>query len=59
MITVKKIICNGINTLSREKLADPFSNYTYKERLIKSGAIDLRDNCEIEDCGNGYIKIKM
>lgn len=59
MIILVKKICKGVNTLSREKLANPFSNDTYEERLIKSGAIDLRDNCEIIDCGNGYSKIKV
>lgn len=28
---------------------------TYEERLIKSSAIDLRDNCIIHDLGNGFI----
>jgi hypothetical protein len=39
---------------SRESLANPFSNETYHERLIKSGTIDLTDNCIIEDLDNGY-----
>lgn len=42
---------------SRESLANPFSNETYHERLIKSGAIDLIDNWIIEDLGNGYSRI--
>lgn len=33
-------------------MANPFSNDSLHERLIKSGAIDLRDNC-----GNGYFRI--
>lgn len=48
---MKKVKC--INK-SRESLANPFSNETYHERLIKSSAIDLIDNCIIEDLGNGY-----
>ncbi len=43
--------------LSREFLANPFSNMSYHERLVKSGAVDLRDNCIIEDLGNGYERI--
>jgi hypothetical protein len=43
--------------LSREFLANPFSNESLHERLIKSGAIDLRDNCIIEDLENGYSRI--
>lgn len=50
-----------INTLSRrssrEYLANPFPKETYKERLLKSKAIDLKDNCSIKDYGNGYSKI--
>lgn len=53
---VKKI-CKKINTLPREKLTNPFSNVTLEEKLIKSGAIDLKDNYVIEDLGNGYSKI--
>lgn len=40
--------------LSRQDLADPFRNISYKERLIKAKAIDLKDNCIITDLGNGY-----
>lgn len=42
--------------ISREYLSNPFSLKTRNERLKKSGAIDLRDNCLIEDLGNGYCK---
>lgn len=43
--------------ISREYLSNPFVNEDYKDRLIKSNAIDLRDNCIIEDLGNGYARI--
>lgn len=43
--------------ISREHLANPFKE-SYKKRLIKSGAIDLRDNHTIIDLGNGYLKIE-
>lgn len=42
--------------ISREYLANPFSLKTRNERLKKSGAIDLKNNCLIEDLGNGYCK---
>lgn len=47
-----------VNKLSREDLANPFYNMSYKERLIKSKATDLRDNCIVIDLGNGYSKIE-
>ncbi len=43
---------------SRKKLADCNLGMSYHERLIKSGAIDLKDNHKIFDLGNGYSKIK-
>jgi hypothetical protein len=52
-LKIKKICKNNYN-LIRENLTNPFSNDTLEERLIKSGAIDLRDNYIIEDLGNGY-----
>lgn len=45
--------------VSRENLANPFDNMSYHERLVKSGAIDLEDNCVIEYLGNGYEQIKI
>lgn len=48
--------CSKNTNLSREKLANPYEG-DYHERLVKSGAIDLIDNCEIIDLGNGYLKI--
>lgn len=49
-------ICNGNNRITRESLANSFSNMSYHERLVQAGAIDLRDNCIIEDLGNGYCR---
>lgn len=52
---MKKIIIKS-TPLSREKLANPYKE-SYHERLVKSGAIDLIDNHEIIDLGNGYSRI--
>ena len=45
------------NRISRESLANQFSNMSYHERLVQAGALDLRDNCIIEDLGNGYCRM--
>jgi hypothetical protein len=50
-------ICKSNKRINREYLANPFSNLSYHERLVQSGAIDLTDNCIIEDLENGYCKI--
>lgn len=31
---------------------------TLHERLLKAGAIDLRDNMTIEDVGDGYVLVE-
>lgn len=43
--------------LSRKSISNPHSISTYKKRLIKSKAIDLKDNYLIDDLENGYITI--
>jgi hypothetical protein len=43
--------------LTREKLENPHSTIDFKERLIRSGAIDLENNHNIIDLGNGYVQI--
>lgn len=45
--------------LKKIVLITPLPNKTLAERLIKSKAIDLRDNCTIEDLGNGYSLTKI
>lgn len=40
--------------LSRQDLANPNGSMSYHERLVKSKAIDLRDNSYFVDFGNGY-----
>ena len=45
--------------ITRQDLSNPFRNMSYHERLIKSGAISLKDNCTIEDLGNGYERINI
>jgi hypothetical protein len=42
---------------SRKKLADCNLGMSYHERLVKSGAIDLKDNHKIQTLNNGYSKI--
>lgn len=51
---MKQIKCS--NRITRESLANPFSNLSYHERLVQADAIDLTDNLIIEDLGNGYCK---
>ena len=46
-----------INRSSRKKLGNPHSAETLRERLVQSGAIDLRENNRTIDLGNGYFKI--
>jgi hypothetical protein len=52
---MKQIKCSD-KRITRESLANPFSNMTYHDRLVQAGAIDLRDNCIIEYLGNGYCR---
>jgi len=50
-------ICIKEKPVTRQSLANPFSE-SYDERLIKTKAVDLRDNYKIEDLGNGYCKVE-
>ncbi|WP_426349378.1 hypothetical protein ACPWSR_16805 [Alloiococcus sp. CFN-8] len=54
---MRKIIRKNDSRLSRENLCNPFPNSTLQKRLISSGVIDYKDNCILEDLGNGYVKI--
>lgn len=54
---VYKTTYQPTENISREKLANPFSNETIKERLIKSKAIDMDNNHDWIDFNNGYSKI--
>lgn len=56
---VNKTTYKKQNKVSREKLANPFSNESIKERLIKSNAIDLSNNQTWIEVGNGYFKSKI
>lgn len=56
---VKKTTYNPDTIISREKLANPFSNESIKERLICSGALNLENNHSWVDLGNGYFKSKI
>ena len=53
---MKKIIRKN-NRLTREVLTNSFPNETLRERLNCSNAIDYKDNCIIENLGNGYMMI--
>lgn len=53
---MKKVIKKN-RRLSREMLTNSFPNETLQERLIRSKAIDYKENYTIEDFGNGYAKI--
>jgi hypothetical protein len=39
-------------------LSNPFCSFCYEDRLIASGAVDLRDNNKIIDLGNGYVQVE-
>lgn len=52
-------VCNENKKIIREYLANPFSNMSYHDRLVQAGAVDLINNCTIEDLGNGYCKIHI
>jgi hypothetical protein len=43
---------------TREEALFPYLGIPIKERLIASGAVDLRENHTIHDMGNGYIQIR-
>jgi len=40
--------------ITREFLSNPFILESWQERLKKSEAINLKDNCIIQDLGNEY-----
>jgi lambda repressor-like predicted transcriptional regulator len=56
---IKKTTYNPKENLSREKLANPFSNDTIKERLINSKAIDLKNNTIWTEQNKGYFKSEI
>lgn len=53
----KTRLINVNKDLSRESFLFPWIGVPLKERLIKSGAIDLTDNHIIKKLDNGYIQI--
>ena len=54
---MKKIVTK-VNLISRQHLANPHNEMTHKEKLIKSKAIDFKENHCIEVLNNGYWIIK-
>lgn len=55
---IKTTKYNPKKSISREKLANPFSNESIEDRLIESDALDLVENHAILEIKNGYIDIK-
>jgi hypothetical protein len=56
---IKKTTYNPKENLSRERLANPFSNESIKERLINSNAIDLKSNSNWVEQNKGYFKSEI
>lgn len=56
---IKKTTYNPKEEISREKLANPFSNESINERLVESDALDLTDNHTFIELNNGYIEIQV
>jgi hypothetical protein len=52
----KKTTYNSKSTTPRGKLANPYSNESINARLVKSKAINTKNNQEWIELGNGYIK---
>ncbi len=52
----KKCIC--VSTISRQSLANPYVDMDYRQKLIKSKAIDLNENSIYDNLGNGYSIIR-
>nr|WP_297940058.1 hypothetical protein [uncultured Lachnoclostridium sp.] len=45
-----------VSSKSRKKLADPYNDLKYEDRLKKSKSIDFRENMYEIDLCNGYVK---
>jgi len=59
MMKIKKTTYNPKEKLSREKLANPYSNESIKERLMNSGALSLKDNVNWIEQNKGYFKSEI
>ena len=59
VMKIKKTTYNPKENLSRERLANPFSNESIKERLINSNAIDLKSNSNWVEQNKGYFKSEI
>lgn len=55
---VLEMMAKKSRELSRDYKANRHQDASLKDRLEKRRSIDLRDNCEIVDFGNGYNVIK-
>ncbi|MET3209896.1 UNVERIFIED_CONTAM: hypothetical protein ABIC26_002844 [Paenibacillus sp. PvR008] len=55
---MKSTVKQANNSLTRKKLANPFSDTPMINRLKKNESIDLRNNLNLECDANGFVKIK-
>ena len=47
-----------MKNLNRERLGNPFSQQPLSERRKQKGSINLHNNIQVEDKGNGFWVIK-
>ncbi|MNW35564.1 hypothetical protein D3C74_125620 [compost metagenome] len=55
---MKSVIKQPNGSLTRGKLANPFSNIPMSERLRARKSTDLRNNIVVIDEGNGFVRVK-
>lgn len=55
---MKSVIKQSNGSLTRGKLANPFSHIPMSERLKKRKSIDLRDNHVVIEDPDGFVKVK-
>lgn len=54
---MKSIVKQSSVNLTRKRIANPFSDIPFNDRLKNDNSIDLRQNHEIVDLGNGFVKV--
>lgn len=55
---MKSVIKQSNGSLTRGKLANPFSHIPMSERLKKRKSADLRDNHVVIEDNDGFVKVK-
>lgn len=50
-----KVVFDRSRVLTRNDLADPRRGDSHLARLERANAVDLRDNCQTESIGGGYV----